>query len=208
MQAAGIYSANADANKDPDEIHLNKLNFCPITKEIFNDYEPAEFAKSNNLLRQAGEEAIYCGQRIIVYGRVLDQNCVPVSDAKVYAWQVGCDAKYPYKPLKSFVDKEMYKEKKESTFIGHGTATTNNKGEFIFVTTYPKAVHELGPHMNFKIQHRELGTRQTSIELYGKRLANPGLNPDLAKIIPAAEDAGASIYEVKIVMPGVTLKSY
>lgn len=206
--ATGNQSALATSTTDPDELHLNKLNFCPITKTDINDYEPEIFSKSNNLLRAAGQEAIFCGQRIVVYGKLLDQNCVPVSDAKIYAWQVGCNAKYPYKPLKSTVKSDMYEEKREHTFIGNGTATTNNKGEFIFVTVYPKAVHDMGPHINIRAEHRSLGTLQTSLELHGNRISNPSLNPDLEKLIPAIKESGSAIYEFKVVMPGSTLRSY
>lgn len=196
------------ARKDPNELYLNKLNFCPITKSATNDYEPEEFSKSNNMLRKAGEEEIFCGQRIVVYGRVVDQNCVPVADAKVYAWQVACDAKYPYKPFKTVANKDMFNTKPGGTFLGNGTATTNNKGEFMFVTVYPKAAHGLGPHINTRVEHRKLGELQTILELKGKKLSKPYLNPDLDRILPDLEESGTDIYEFQIVMPGKTGSSY
>lgn len=198
----------AEEQGGSSDIHLNKLNFCRITERSFNDHEPEEFAKSNNMVRMPGQEPVYCGQRIVVYGKLLDQNCVPVSDAKVYAWQVGCDAKYPYKPLKPAVDKDMHGDK-NGTFVGHGTATTNNKGEFIFITVYPKAAHDLGPHINFRADHRDIGVLNTSIELFNKRVANPNVNPDLEAILSSDDDdTNSPVYEINIVMPGSTNDYY
>lgn len=200
--------AESNLHSAPDDVYLNKINFCRISPKTNNDYEPEEFATSNNLLRKAGQNPVFCGERIIVHGRVLDQNCVPVADAKIYAWQVGCEAKYPYKPLKNVVDPEMFAIKPGTTFVGHGTATTNNKGEFSFVTVYPKAVHGLGPHINVRVEHRAIGSLQTTLELYGKRVSRPLQNPELDQIAPAAEEANTAIYDFEIVMPGEGLKHY
>ena len=50
----------------------------------------------NKLLRKTGKRLISRGEKIIVHGRVLDQNCIPISDAVVYVWWANCNRKYSY----------------------------------------------------------------------------------------------------------------
>ena len=94
-------------NAEKVKENLRDLNFCAVTKITMNDYEPEKFESSNNLLRKAGQEEIFCGEKIIIHGKVLDQTCVPGADAKVYIWQASCNGKYPYKPLKDIAKKSL-----------------------------------------------------------------------------------------------------
>ncbi len=138
-----------------------KLKSCVPTKKFINNYEPKAFEPSNNLLRRNGAEPVFCGEKIIIRGRLLDSNCVPISDAKVYLWQVGCDSKYPYEPLRTIVNEHHINLASKSTFQGSGTATTNNKGEFQFVTIYPAKSDAKGPYVNIRVEHRDAGVLQT-----------------------------------------------
>ena len=191
-----------------DDIHLNSLNYCNVTKVTINDYEPENFEKTNNLLRKAGQEATYCGEKIIVHGRVLDQNCVPVADAKVYAWQANCNGKYPYKPLKNMIDADLIDVNNEMTFTGNGIATTNNKGEFHFITTYPQKMHDYPSHLNVRVEHFSLGNLQTRLTLQGKKVNNPQNIPELNSISSIAIKDGISIYDFEIVLPGIGISNY
>jgi len=195
---------SAQADKDSDN-----FNYCDVSKIALNDYEPEEFAKTNNLLRQTGEESMFCGEAVVVYGRVLDQNCVPISDAKVYAWQTDCKGKYPYKALKGgVIDEKLMGEESNLTFVGNGTATTNNKGEFHFVTVYPPAMHNVGSHLNVRVEHFKMGNLQTRLVLKGNKVRKPSEDPDLNAISAAAAEKGMSIYKFEVVLPGTTNKEY
>jgi protocatechuate 3,4-dioxygenase, beta subunit len=199
---------NTQADID-DEMHLNKLNVCQVTTVAMNDYEPENFEKSNNLLRKAGEESLFCGESIIVYGRVVDQNCVPVSDAKIYTWQTDCKGIYPYKPLKeNIVDAKLVNDQTNLTFTGNGTATTNNKGEFHFITVYPPEIHGHGPHLNVRVEHFSMGNLQTRLTLKGKKVKNPSDDAELNSISKVAFENGISIYKFEIVIPGSTNKEF
>ncbi|NRB10403.1 MAG: dioxygenase [Rickettsiaceae bacterium] len=192
-----------------DDFVLNKLNFCRFTKSTSNNYEPEKFITSNNLLRSSGELSIYCGEKIIVHGTVVDQNCVPVADAKVYLWQVNCKGKYPYTPLRTAVkDSEFVELDQETTFTGNGIATTNNKGQFYFVTIYPERIHDLSPHANIRVEHYKLGSLQARLTLKGHSVSNPTLNPELGYLAEFVTENYTTIYDFKVVMPGVTLKEY
>ncbi len=188
-----------------DKFYPNKLNSCQLTKSATNNYEPEKFQPTNNLLRATGKQPIYCGQKIIVSGRILDQKCVPVSDAKVYLWQVGCDGKYPYRPLRNRIDKKMLNLAAASTFTGCGIATTNNNGEFHFITIYPPAAKQGNPYVNIRVEHRRLGELQTKFYLSNDRLVDGDkeLSPALASAIDEVK-----IYNMDIVIKGDSLKRY
>ncbi len=141
----------------------NKVNSCKLTKIALNNYEPKVFETSNNLLRKPGGSPVVCGEKVILKGRVLDKNCVPVVDAKVYIWQVGCDGKYHYVPLRTVAAEHHTNTGSGSSFTGNGTATTDNNGEFEFVTISPAGTKHGNREINLRVEHRELGSIQTQI---------------------------------------------
>lgn len=145
------------------------LNVCIPLKSYTNNDEPAEFSKTNNLLRKSGIEPLYCGQKILLNLEVVDENCVPISDAKIYLWHLGCDKKYPYKPLRERVDHTMFQKAGNSTFLGSGVATTNNLGEAKFITISPPSTTEKA-HFNIRIEDSHLGSFQTKIFLHDHEL--------------------------------------
>ena len=144
-----------------EKIYRNKFNTCSPTKQVVNNYEPEVFGTTNNLLHAPGAVEAFCGQQIIITGTVLDADCVPVSDAKVYLWQAGCDGKYPYKPLRNVAHKHLINLHSQSSFQGSGTATTDNNGRFTFITIYPEPVHKTTQPINIRVEHLEIGTLQT-----------------------------------------------
>ncbi len=184
----------------------NRLNCCKITKSTINDYEPLEFQSSNNLLRSTGQQSVYRGTKIIVKGILLDQHCVPVSDAKIYLWQVGSDGKYPYIPLRTRTNKKMLNLVSKSSFTGSGTATTNNKGEFYFVTIYPSKIGRETANVNIRVEHLDLGQLQTKLYLSNSMvdLDNCG---EVSHVLTSVH-SGIKTYEFKVVMPGRTFKRY
>lgn len=168
-----LRSGCSDEYTDYKKLLSNKnFNYCAPTKAYMNDYEPKVFSSSNNLLRRNGQTPLFCGEKIVIKGRVLDSNCVPVSDAKVYLWQVGCDGKYPYEPLRNKVNrKNINISKNQSTFQGNGIATTNNNGEFTFVTIYPNKTK----NVNFRVLHMDFEVLQTKFVLSNSSLESEGV---------------------------------
>ena len=203
-----IFLTNCYSLAAANRFYLNKLNFCKLTAAATNDYEPENFATNNNLLRQTGQQPIFCGEKIIIRGRVLDENCAPVSDAKIYMWQAGCKGKYPYTPLKNRVNQSLVDVQAGMTFTGNGSAMTNNLGEFYFVTVYPGGVHGIAPHINIRVSDRRLGHLQTRIILKQHKIVNPTLDATLNTTLQDAALNGTSIYNFDIVLPGVGTRSY
>ena len=87
----------------------------------------------NDLLRnysQDGGEAI--GQRLIVYGQVLDENARPVPGTLVEFWQANAGGRYRHK-------REGYVAALDPNFGGCGRAITDENGYYSFRTVKPGA---------------------------------------------------------------------
>ncbi|SPR10889.1 intradiol ring-cleavage dioxygenase [Orientia tsutsugamushi] len=158
IQANSITNYNNKSNSYINISYSNEIHSCQVT----NNYEPEVFSITNNLLRQVGQNPHIKGTIVVIKGTVIDRHCIPVPDAKVYLWQVDSNGKYPYTPLKNSIDQSLISNNNlESTFTGSGVTTTNNNGNFYFITIYPAAVHNILPHFNFRAEHTELGSLQT-----------------------------------------------
>ena len=85
----------------------------------------------NDLIRnysQDGTEAI--GQRLIVYGQVLDENARPVPGTLVEFWQANAGGRYRHK-------KEGYLAALDPNFGGVGRTITDDDGFYWFKTIKP-----------------------------------------------------------------------
>jgi protocatechuate 3,4-dioxygenase beta subunit len=84
--------------------------------------------KACDLTRQHGGEPI--GERIIVSGRVLDENGRPVPDALVEVWQANAAGRYLHKV-------DQHDAPLDPNFTGCGHTITNSEGRYRFVTIKP-----------------------------------------------------------------------
>ena len=102
-----------------------------ITGPVFghNDIDPID----NDLLQnyaQPGESPI--GERIILHGRVLDENASPVSNTLVELWQANAGGRYRHK-------KDTYLAPVDPNFGGCGRTLTDKNGYYYFRTVKPGA---------------------------------------------------------------------
>lgn len=102
-----------------------------ITGPVFghNDVDPLD----NDLIlnyAQPGESPI--GERIIVHGRVLDENGRPVPNTLVEAWQANAGGRYRHK-------KDTYLAPIDPNFGGCGRTLTDEDGYYFFRTVKPGA---------------------------------------------------------------------
>ncbi|WP_341787742.1 dioxygenase [Rickettsia endosymbiont of Cantharis rufa] len=188
------------------EIYPNKLNRCKITRNIFNDYEPKVFEPTNNLLRKTGKLSKFYGEKILIKGKILDQNCVPVADAKVYLWQAGSSGKYPYEPLKTRIDKKRFTSKSDSSFTGSGIATTNNKGEYYFISMLPYKSSRYLRSANIRIEHSSLAPLETRLDLSNKNMCDNECGEVNPILIEPQENMMSYCFD--LVLQGTTLKRY
>ena len=102
-----------------------------VTGPVFGhaDIDPID----NDLLRnfaKAGESPI--GERIIVHGRVLDENARPVPRTLVEIWQANASGRYRHK-------KDSYLGALDPNFGGCGRTITDDQGYYYFRTVKPGA---------------------------------------------------------------------
>lgn len=91
------------------------------------------------------------GERIIVTGRVLDENNRPVPNALVEVWQANACGRYIHK-------RDDHDAPLDPNFRGTGRVLTNEKGEYRFTTVkpgaYPWRNHDNAwrpPHIHFSL---------------------------------------------------------
>lgn len=102
-----------------------------LTGPVFerNDIDPID----NDLIRnyaQPGEMPI--GERIIVHGKVLDENARPVPNTLVEVWQANAGGRYRHK-------KDTFLAPIDPNFGGCGRTMTDDDGYYYFRTVKPGA---------------------------------------------------------------------
>ena len=82
----------------------------------------------NDLTRQHAGDPI--GERIIVSGRVLDENARPVPNTLVEIWQANSAGRYPHRV-------DQHDAPTDPNFTGCGRVLTDKQGRYRFVTIRP-----------------------------------------------------------------------
>jgi protocatechuate 3,4-dioxygenase beta subunit len=119
----------------------NPLVYLPqtlseITGPVFG--KQAIDVKACDLTRQSSGEAQ--GERIIVSGRVLDEDGRPVRETLVEIWQANAAGRYLHK-------RDQHDAPLDPNFTGSGHALTDDEGRYRFVTILPGA-YPWGNHYN------------------------------------------------------------
>ncbi|MEP3045686.1 MAG: protocatechuate 3,4-dioxygenase subunit beta [Roseibium sp.] len=102
-----------------------------ITGPVFgqNDVDPLDNDLLSNYAK-AGESPI--GERIILHGRVLDENARPIPNTLVEIWQANSGGRYRHK-------KDTYLAPIDPNFGGCGRTVTDEDGNYSFRTVKPGA---------------------------------------------------------------------
>ena len=93
-----------------------------------NDFDPLD----NDLIRNYAKLGDPIGERIIVHGRVLDENGRPVPRTLVEIWQANAGGRYRHK-------KDTYLAPIDPNFGGCGRTLTDDDGYYMFRTVKPGA---------------------------------------------------------------------
>lgn len=101
-----------------------------ITGPVFghNDVDPID----NDLLKNYAKDGDPIGERIIIHGRVLDENARPVPNTLVEIWQANAGGRYRHK-------KDTYLAAIDPNFGGCGRTITDENGYYFFRTVKPGA---------------------------------------------------------------------
>ncbi|MCL5778245.1 protocatechuate 3,4-dioxygenase subunit beta [Limibaculum sp. FT325] len=86
----------------------------------------------HDLIRNYAHGGEPVGERIIVHGRVLDENARPVPNTLVEVWQANAGGRYRHK-------KDTYLAPIDPNFGGCGRALTDEEGRYFFRTVKPGA---------------------------------------------------------------------
>jgi len=93
-----------------------------------NDIDPID----NDLIRNYAKSGDPIGERIIVHGRVLDENGRAVPNTLVEIWQANAGGRYRHK-------KDTYLAPIDPNFGGCGRTLTDEDGYYVFRTVKPGA---------------------------------------------------------------------
>ena len=84
----------------------------------------------NDLIRNFAKDGDPIGERILVHGRVLDENAKPVRNTLVEFWQANAGGRYRHK-------NDTYLAPIDPNFGGCGRAVTDDEGYYYFRTIKP-----------------------------------------------------------------------
>jgi protocatechuate 3,4-dioxygenase beta subunit len=138
----------------PEELHS-------LAGPVFG--EDAVHGSDDDLTRQHDGEPL--GERIIVHGRVLDDDGRPISNALVEVWQANAAGRYRH-------EVDQHPAPLDPNFSGAGRCLTDGEGRYRFVTVkpgaYPWANHDNAwrpAHIHFSIFGR-LFTQRLVTQMY------------------------------------------
>ena len=89
-------------------------------------------ASDNNLIVNYAKTGDAIGERILVHGRVLDEDARPVPNTLVEIWQANAGGRYRHK-------KDHYLAPIDPNFGGCGRTLTDDQGRYHFLTIKPGA---------------------------------------------------------------------
>ncbi len=147
------------------EITLERAKMsCIVTPTIPTDNIPLKIInKSNNLVRKPGAARKAMGQYIKIAGKIVDEDCLPISNAVIQIWQADNAGKYLDEyDLKT--EWNVQDKRYDKHFRYSGTAQTNNLGEYGFITILPGLTDDTSaPHINLNIRHSDFAELSTRI---------------------------------------------
>ena len=192
VAALTCYAMFATEAKAVDPVLINCVE-TPGISDMTGERKPKTFNLSNNLARHTGSPIVADGEVIYLMGRVTDSRCNPVPNVNVFVWQADHNGVYMGNP--------GYDEK----FRGSGKATTDNLGNFGFITVMPGRHMSGDPRVHFLIKHPAFPDFQT--EMFFEGMGSSGSShfsriPDAMKDLLTAKYVGrednTKIYEFNL----------
>ena len=179
-----------------DPVIVNCIETPGIEADSEN-YKPTVFNLTNDLTRRVGSAVVAEGEVVYLVGRVTDSLCRPVSNVNVFVWQA--DSKGKYSKDEGF----------DRRFNGSGKVTTDNLGNYGFITIVPGGHFGGSPRVHFLVKHPELPDFQTEMFFEGKGSEGhsslsriPGSMRKLLTARLIGEEGGVKIYEFNLTFPG------
>ncbi|CAK8163277.1 putative Dioxygenase [Candidatus Xenohaliotis californiensis] len=144
--------------------NISKPLICQITPEIIADsHYPNSIHTSNNLRREQGGGFIANGLPIIITGFVMDEDCLPLTNATITIWHTNTYGSYQLETIKDNENNNISKNKIDLNFMGNGQSYTDNTGMYHFLTILPGSYEKNPPYINISIQHNDFPDFDTII---------------------------------------------
>jgi protocatechuate 3,4-dioxygenase, beta subunit len=172
---------------------------------------PKTFNNTNNLARPINDGFYEAqGEKITIYGRVMDSNCTPLSDAKIYIWQANQNGYVQY-PIKTPNDRDHHQKWIDPNFSGTGITNSDNMGRFNFITIKPGSPNAVTPHIHLMVEHSSLKTLRSKIYFpskAGTTIIDTGPNDEIFMIkdlntiaqVSTVRDQKSGVYFIDITM--------
>lgn len=158
MIAAFFFTSAARAVED------SQLLDCMLTPSISRggvDYPGAEnIIPSNRLAQPAGKVQRADGQPVLLIGRITDERCVPITDAKIELWQPNPSGEFKIATAEELANPYP-------VFAGTGRAKSDNLGRYGFSTLFPGPLKGNAPRLILRISHPEFETLSTVVYFAG-----------------------------------------
>lgn len=118
---------------------------CKPTPEVEYPEQIPHFQTRNNLRNKVGMLFQAQGEPIVIYGKVFDSSCTPITNATVRIWHTNTYG--TYQTNTSSNDEEKY----DTNFMGSGAVSTDNFGNYSFITIMPGTYKRRAPHVNMVV---------------------------------------------------------
>jgi protocatechuate 3,4-dioxygenase, beta subunit len=115
-----------------------KQSLAELTGPVFGDFKLGEF--DNDLTKNAIVNGQPLGERIVVHGRVLNENGQPIPNTIIEIWQANSSGRYLHKV-------DQHDAPLDPNFLGAGRCKTDSEGKYVFYTIKPGS-YPWGNHYN------------------------------------------------------------
>lgn len=136
-------------NDTPEESleNMKKITVSFAEKKLYGAMKYTPENPTNNLRRKTGSPFFAHGIPLYIEGKVLDISGRPIKNVIIYITQANHYGAYNF-----LVDKNssVY----DPHFFSDGIATTNNLGEYSFLTIMPGHYGKRAPHIHFNLTHK------------------------------------------------------
>ena len=116
---------------------------CKPTKKIRVASKPITYEPpytNNNTIKRSGQFANPYLNKIFIRGIIKDKRCIPIPNALIEIWQDDEYGKKRYDQFSySFIDRYNLNEDQYSKFLGIATTTSDNNGNFAFISVIPSS---------------------------------------------------------------------
>ena len=136
-----------------DNYKRDVIYHCLLTRpEMHFLKKPQKFNKGNNLTRRSKDIFSARGQEIILEGYILDQDCVPITNASLQAWQTNnLGINQEGIQAKNLRNEPERLERFDTHFANNGSNSSDNTGFYRFILLKPcKACNKV---VDFAVSH-------------------------------------------------------